>query len=73
MGQRDRIVALNSHGHWSASFDDAPERGFGGSTAREAAQRLIKAAGRIDLDDEKVLEIGSTDADGRLDLVVRVS
>jgi hypothetical protein len=74
LGQRNyRIVVLNTHVQLSASFDDAPERGFGGATAREAAQRLIKAAGRLDLDEEQVLEIGSTECDGRLDFVVRVS
>lgn len=74
MGQRDyRIVVLNTHGHWLASFDDAQERGFGAATARDAAQRLIKAAGRIDLDCEKVLEVGAAESEGPLDLVARVS
>lgn len=40
------VVALQSHGHWSASFADSPEMGFGGKTAREAAQRLLHAKGR---------------------------
>lgn len=74
MAHRDlNIVALHLHDHWSASFSGSPERGFGGATAREAAQRLLKADGRIDFDCERALEIGSSEGDSKLELVIRVS
>lgn len=43
------------------------------ATARDAAQRLIRAAARVDLDSEHLREVSAKESDGRFELVVRVS
>jgi hypothetical protein len=67
------VVALQTHGHWSASFAGSPEIGFGGKTAREAAQRLLHAKTGVDLDEQHLVETSAIESEGRLDLLVRVS
>jgi len=66
------IVALQTHGHWTASFAHSPDMGFGGKTARDAAQLLLHAASGIDLDEQHLLETSAVESEARLELVVRV-
>lgn len=68
-----RVVALQTHGHWSANFANCPEMGFGGKTPREAAQRLLHATSGIDLDEQYIAETSAVETEGRLDLMVRVT
>ena len=68
-----QIVALQIQGHWSANFAHSPEMGFGGKTARDAAQRLLRAKHGVDLDEHHVVETSAVESEGRLDLMVRVS
>lgn len=74
MGERElHVVALQTHGHWSASFAGSPEMAFGGTTPREAAQRLLHATSGIDLEEQHLVETSAAESEGRLDLVVQVS